>query len=162
MNFFLRAGNSLLALWFAGILVALAGCSAEQGPETVADSARAAKVKQCVEPTEVIRRNHMELIKHQRDATVHQGIRATQHSLVGCVDCHVQLDRQGKPVPVNAQNQFCDACHDKVGTELTCFACHSPVPNGPAPATATGLALEPGVSPRPALALIPTDATKGN
>ena len=36
-----------------------------------------------------MRRNHMELIKHQRDATVHDGIRGTKHSLAGCIDCHV-------------------------------------------------------------------------
>jgi len=36
----------------------------------------------------VHRRNHMELIRHQRDLTVHEGIRTTRHSLANCVNCH--------------------------------------------------------------------------
>jgi hypothetical protein len=33
-----------------------------------------AKGEKCVEPTDVMRSNHMEFILHQRDKTVHQGI----------------------------------------------------------------------------------------
>jgi hypothetical protein len=144
MTFALRTGRSLLAVLLAGALVTLGGCSSGPEPTAVAGTAKAAKLKQCVEPTDFIRRNHMELIKHQRDETVHKGVRATKHSLVGCVDCHVQLDKQGRAVPVNAEQQFCDACHEKIGMELTCFACHSPVPNGP---RSGGLALQEGYDP---------------
>ena len=35
----------------------------------------------CVEPTEEMRANHMKYILHQRDATVHEGIRTEQYSL---------------------------------------------------------------------------------
>ena len=45
-------------------------------------------------PPEVMRRTHMEMLKHQRDETVHGGVRGARASLVGCVDCHAsgQID----------------------------------------------------------------------
>ena len=54
----------------------------------VADSAvvqgsRAAGLEACVAPTDDMRRNHMEYIKHQRVRTVHQGVRGSKFSLVG-------------------------------------------------------------------------------
>jgi hypothetical protein len=123
----------------AGALGALAGCSSEPEQLAVAGSAKAAKLSQCVAPTDFMRRNHMELIEHQRDETVHKGIRATDHSLAGCIDCHVQFDQQGQPVPVNAAKQFCAGCHKSVGESLTCFQCHSPVPKAP-PSADSGVA----------------------
>ena len=39
----------------------------------------AAKGEQCVEPTDVMRRQHMQFILHQRDLTVHEGIRTEKH-----------------------------------------------------------------------------------
>ncbi len=83
---------------------------------------------QCVEPTPYMRRHHMELILHQRDMTVHEGIRGNKHSLAGCIDCHVARGDDGKAVPVNAEGQFCDSCHDYVGVSLPCFQCHATVP----------------------------------
>ncbi|MGD2056814.1 MAG: sulfur reduction protein DsrJ, partial [Gammaproteobacteria bacterium] len=40
----------------------------------------------CVEPTEEMRRNHMEYILHQRDETMHRGIRTKQYSLEECIN----------------------------------------------------------------------------
>ena len=121
--------RAFTAILLAGALGALVGCSSEPEQLAVEGSAKAAKLSECVEPTDFMRRNHMELIKHQRDVTVHEGIRATDDSLAGCIDCHVQFDEQGKPVPVNAAKQFCAGCHQHVGESLNCFQCHSPVPN---------------------------------
>lgn len=114
----------LLATALSG-LVSLGGALAA---EAVEGTAKADKLEQCVEPTSVMRRNHFEFIKHQRDLTVHQGIRGSKHSLAGCVDCHARKDSGGKFVPVNAEGQFCDACHDYVAVSLDCFSCHSTVP----------------------------------
>lgn len=83
---------------------------------------------QCVEPTEVMRRDHMKFLLHQRDLTVHQGIRTTQHSLVECIDCHAKRDEQGAYVPVNAPDQFCQACHAYSGVRIDCFECHASKP----------------------------------
>lgn len=106
------------SLWLAG---AFAG-------EAVEGTAKADKLESCVEPTDVMRRNHFEFILHQRDLTVHQGIRGAKHSLVGCVDCHAKKDAQGKPVPVNAEGQFCAGCHEYAAVNIDCFSCHSTVP----------------------------------
>lgn len=126
-------GRHRAAILLAGVLVVLGGCSSRPEQVAVEGSAKADRLTACVEPTPFIRRNHMELIKHQRDETVHKGIRATNHSLAGCIDCHVRYDAKAQPVPVNQQGQFCFNCHDYAGLSLSCFQCHSPVPHGPQP-----------------------------
>lgn len=50
------------------------------------------KGEQCVEPTPDMRRNHMRYLTHQRDETVHRGIRTKRHSLKECVACHAGED----------------------------------------------------------------------
>ena len=77
----------------------------------VEGSAKADGLDACVAPTPFMRRSHFELIKHQRDITVHEGIRKTDNSLAGCIDCHVRKDVQGQHVAVNASGEFCAACH---------------------------------------------------
>jgi hypothetical protein len=87
------------------------------------------KGDRCVEPTPVIRRNHMEFLLHQRDETMHLGIRTKKHSLNECVECHVQHDAQGQAIPVNAPGQFCDSCHRYAGVNIDCFQCHATTPD---------------------------------
>ena len=119
-------GKSSITL--LAILVSSLWLGTVSAGETVEGTAKADKLKSCVEPTEVMRRNHFEFIKHQRDLTVHQGIRGSKHSMAGCVDCHARKDAEGKPVPVNAEGQFCDSCHDYAAVHIDCFSCHSTVP----------------------------------
>jgi hypothetical protein len=88
----------------------------------------AGKGDRCVEPTDVMRREHMRFLMHQRDDTVHGGIRGTRHSLVGCIDCHAQKDPQGVAIPVDAEDQFCESCHRFAGVSMDCFECHATVP----------------------------------
>ena len=101
-----------------------------QAAAAVEGSAKADKLEQCVRPTDFMKRNHFEMIKHQRDLTVHQGVRETKDSLAQCVDCHARRDAAGKAVPVNAQGQFCEGCHDYVAVNIDCFSCHTSVPGG--------------------------------
>jgi [DsrC]-trisulfide reductase subunit J len=82
----------------------------------------------CVEPTDVMRRNHMKLILHQRDETMHLGIRTKRHSLAECVACHVSRDKAGKYLPVNGPGEFCESCHEYAAVEIDCFQCHATVP----------------------------------
>ena len=118
--------GSLISIGLAGALCALAVQAA--GDSYVVPGSKAAQLKSCVEPTEFMRRNHMELIKHQRDETVHNGIRSTKHSLAGCIDCHVSYGSDNQPVPVDAEGQFCSACHDFAAVGLNCFDCHATIP----------------------------------
>ena len=52
----------------------------------------------CVADTEYMRRNHMKDLKHQRDQTMHQGIRTKQFSLKNCIECHATPDASGSTV----------------------------------------------------------------
>lgn len=92
------------------------------------------KGDECVEPTLVMRRKHMDLLFHQRDETMYRGIRTKRHSLKACVSCHAkryeQGDNQGQAVPVSAPDQFCQKCHQYVAVNIDCFGCHAATPEG--------------------------------
>jgi len=120
-------GMRLLAGFVLGLLCSLGLAHAGQAVE---GSAKADKLESCVRDTPFMRRNHFELIKHQRDVTVHQGIRKTDDSLAGCVDCHVRRDAEGQPVAINAPGEFCASCHTYTAVTLDCFSCHATVPTG--------------------------------
>jgi hypothetical protein len=78
----------------------------------------------CVAATQVMRRDHMKFLTHQRDRTVHEGIRTTKHSLAGCVDCHAGT----KTGTVLGTDGFCQSCHTYAGVRLDCFECHAARP----------------------------------
>lgn len=84
----------------------------------------------CVADTEFMRRNHMDLIVHQRDETVIRGLRDEPFSLVECVDCHTRNDAEGKAVRIDAKGEFCASCHEFVAVKIDCFSCHAAVPDG--------------------------------
>ncbi len=88
------------------------------------------KGDRCVADTDFMRRNHMDLIVHQRDETVIRGIRDEPFSLVECVDCHAQRDANNEPIRVDAEGQFCASCHTFVAAKIDCFGCHAAVPDG--------------------------------
>jgi len=77
---------------------------------------------QCVEDAQWMRKNHMDLLKHQRDDTVHKGVRDTKHSLKGCIECHAST--QDNSVTARADS-FCVACHRYESVKIDCFECHS-------------------------------------
>lgn len=124
-----RFGTSLLMM--AAMLLLSVGVFAGQAQygEAVEGSSEAAKLDACVRPTPEMRRRHFELIKHQRNITVHQGIRKTRDSIAGCIACHANRDVHGNYVPVNAKDQFCAGCHQYAGVTLDCFSCHSTTPS---------------------------------
>ena len=122
-----RTVISVLLVLCLGLVTSPGMAGAGQG---VDGSAKADKLDACVAPTAFMRRNHFELIKHQRDVTVHQGIRKTDNSLAGCVDCHVRSDGAGNHVPIDAPGEFCAGCHEYTGASLDCFTCHATKPVG--------------------------------
>lgn len=79
------------------------------------------KGEKCVEPVDVMRRQHMEFILHQRNKTMHQGIRTSKYSLKNCVDCHAD------PVTnsVLGKDGFCESCHTYAAVTTDCFSCHT-------------------------------------
>ena len=95
----------------------------------------------CVEDTPFMLRNHMELLKHHRDRTVHEGVRTTQHSLANCVACHASKET-GRVT--GSKDAFCEGCHRYAAVQLDCFECHAdrPKPGVAAvgPPTAAGTA----------------------
>lgn len=119
--------STLLAALCLAVLGTLG--SAHAG-EALDGSAKADKMDACVAPTPFMRRNHFELIQHQRDITVREGIRKTDNSLSGCVDCHVRKDAEGRHVAINAPGEFCAGCHQYAGASLDCFTCHATMPTG--------------------------------
>ncbi len=91
------------------------------------------KGDKCVEDTDFMRRNHMELLKHHRDETVHQGIRTTKYSLKQCVACHAS-EKTGSVAAT--KEDFCAACHSYAGVKLDCWDCHATKPMAKQPGQA--------------------------
>lgn len=82
-----------------------------------------AKPGACVAPTAEMRRNHMKYVLHQRDLTVHQGIRTARFSLKNCVNCHASHETGS----VLGKDGFCASCHAYASVSIDCFECHSPI-----------------------------------
>ncbi len=77
---------------------------------------------QCVRDPNWMRKNHMHLLRHQRDETVRKGIRSDQDSLKNCVECHASLADNS----VTARNDsFCVGCHRFEAVSIDCFECHA-------------------------------------
>ncbi len=81
------------------------------------------------EGSEFMRLNHMDLLRHDRDLTMHLGDRNVRYSIKQCVTCHATRGPQGKPLPVTDEGQFCAACHAKAAVRIDCFECHSRLPD---------------------------------
>jgi hypothetical protein len=90
-----------------------------------------AKGDKCVEDTDYMRRNHMKVLNHHRDRTVHEGIRTKQHSLKNCINCHATSDASGRET-VLGKDHFCQSCHSYAAVTIDCFECHSSKPGGDA------------------------------
>ena len=82
----------------------------------------------CVEDTDFMRRNHMELLKHQRDETMLKGVRSEQYSLKECLSCHAVYGPDAIPVTVASSKHFCRSCHDYAAVSIDCFQCHASRP----------------------------------
>ena len=76
---------------------------------------------ECVEATDYMRANHMDLLDQWRDTVVRDDVR-TYTSKAGkeytmslsdtCLDCH------------SKKEQFCDACHTYSAVDPYCWGCH--------------------------------------
>lgn len=92
--------------------------------------------ERCVADADVMRRNHMAMLKHQRDVTVHQGDRTSAAKLTACVTCHAVRGADGKPVSYAEPQHFCRSCHAYVAVSVDCFECHASRPEAKSSAAA--------------------------
>jgi len=106
------AAAVLAALWLAPAARAAEGLPA-------LDRARSGP---CVEDPKLMRKLHMEILRHDRDATVRRGIRDRKESLAGCVDCHASR-ADGRVV--GSDRHFCQGCHRFAAVKVDCFDCHA-------------------------------------
>lgn len=83
------------------------------------------KGERCVEDTDYMRKNHMKLLMHQRDETMHKGIRTTKHSLKNCIECHAS---QKTNTVAGSNENFCQSCHTYAAVKIDCFECHATKP----------------------------------
>ncbi len=132
---------SLLVLVIAPVLAQSSG----RTPKPVIEPAKPGT--QCVADPATMRREHPRMLEHQRDDTVHGGIRGAKASLKACIACHASPATGSVAA---ADTNFCVSCHTYTAVRIDCFECHatkpSPtafhpvVPTGPNAAAAMRLA----------------------
>ncbi len=131
------------ALLLPSCMLAMAEGSGASGrvPKPVLEAARGG---QCVEDAAYMRRNHMQLLKHQRGDTLRGGIRTGKYSLKTCIDCHASASTNS----VNTSaGDFCQSCHNYAAVSLDCFGCHASKPAANQVAKAPDQLNQPQVKP---------------
>jgi len=108
----------------ATLLCALAAGQAWSADRVARPALDIARPGRCVEATEIMRRDHMKLLLHQRDRTMRDGVRTKKHSLAACVECHAGV----KTGSVLGERGFCQSCHSYAGVSIDCFECHASKP----------------------------------
>jgi hypothetical protein len=82
----------------------------------------------CIQPEDEMRRNHMNYILHERDETMHEGVRNEPGSLAACIDCHVEPNENGEIAGIDSDEHFCSSCHTYASVQIDCFQCHADRP----------------------------------
>ncbi len=90
------------------------------------------KGEKCLAPPAEMRRYHMVRLKHQREETMHEGIRGNEYSLKACVECHSVPDPKD-PGAGPTLKHFCKECHAYAAVTIDCFSCHTTKPKGALP-----------------------------
>jgi hypothetical protein len=117
-----------------GAAVTAAGLDRAKRSSTLAPEVEpAVRGEQCIADPALMRRSHMDMLRHQRDETVRQGIRGASASLKGCINCHASA-RTGSVA--KAPTDFCVSCHSYAAVQIDCFDCHASRPAHQAAATA--------------------------
>ena len=121
------AAFALAALVAAAALAAVAFADESAG-RTPLPAIPKGKGDHCVRSTDFMRRYHMVMLKHQRDETVHEGVRSGDFSIKACVNCHAVNGADGQPVGYADPKHFCRSCHDYESVSIDCFECHQSKP----------------------------------
>ena len=126
----MKAAGILRAALAAAVLVAGSAAAVVAAAGPALDPARSGP---CVEDPKVMRRSHMDFMKHDRDDTVRKGVRGIKHSLAACVDCHANRS-DGRVL--GSDRHFCQGCHAYAAVKVDCFDCHASTARPAATATA--------------------------
>jgi len=118
----------IVALAFVFLAGTLVTVPVSAGSGSLLPTIAKGKGDKCVAPTDYMRRNHMDLLDHQRDETVIDGIRTKKFSLKECIACHAVNGDDGKPVTVKDDRHFCASCHNYAAVNMDCFDCHASRP----------------------------------
>jgi hypothetical protein len=114
------------SLWLAESAQASTQASTQtsaQVPQPVIEKARSGS--SCVADPAFMRRNHMDLLKHQRDDTLREGVRGGKFSLRECIACHASPTTNSV---IAAETNFCQSCHQYAAVKIDCFECHASKP----------------------------------
>jgi len=86
------------------------------------------KGEACVDDKDFMRLNHMDLLRHDRNLTVHKGDRNIKYSLKKCISCHAIDAADGTALTATDPKHFCRNCHDYAAVSIDCFECHASRP----------------------------------
>ena len=130
------AGIFAMLMLSVGVYAATPSPTAKTGgPTIVIDKSKSGE--KCVEDTAFMRKNHMKLLMHQRDETMHKGIRTEKYSLKNCINCHASSKDNNV---LGSDDHFCQGCHTYAAVSLDCWECHSSKPKQAQPAGAPAIA----------------------
>ncbi len=110
-----KSGIIVMAVLFVVLLSPMIYSAATNGlfgGTTMPELVLPTNAEQCIEDTEYMRSNHMNLLKHVRDDVVRDGVRNVSQTLSNCKTCHEK------------RAEFCDRCHEYAGAKPECFECH--------------------------------------
>lgn len=140
-----EAGSALSAFWrwsaFIALLFVLGLSSTASLAQDSSSVTRPAPVRgtqpviekarggECVADPAFMRRNHMTLLKHQRDDTLRGGVRTAKYSLKACIECHASRSTNSVTA---ASSNFCQSCHEYAAVTIDCFECHANKPGASA------------------------------
>ncbi|RMG28036.1 MAG: hypothetical protein D6721_09260 [Gammaproteobacteria bacterium] len=134
--------RSILAVAGLGLLLSspLAGAG-NLLPEIPKAKARVSATQGCVEPTEVMRHNHMKFLLHHRKEALREGVRTKKYSLMECINCHVPDPDSPQAVHYGNPKHFCSSCHTYAAVRIDCFECHrdTPLPSSRKSTSASGV-----------------------
>ncbi|MDH3629607.1 MAG: sulfur reduction protein DsrJ [Gammaproteobacteria bacterium] len=108
-----------------GSVIAVDEAASSFGEVVIPSPTKPADASDCVEPVDVMRRDHMKFLMHQRDATVLEGERDSKYSLVGCMDCHNPAGVSEEIIRYENPKHFCAECHAYTSVKIDCFECHA-------------------------------------
>lgn len=116
---------ALLAVIAVSVGAIAASEKSEQASRTPKPTIVIEKGDKCVRDTTYMRKNHMKLLMHQRDETVHEGIRGEPVSLQKCIECHASKKNNSV---LGSNENFCQTCHSYAAVSLDCWECHASKP----------------------------------